>query len=349
MSDGGTPIGRHLHSRRAQRGSVVLWFLLIVAVLLTFGSFAIDLPHVAIARNELQNDADAAALAGASALMTPGSSGLAWAQAASATSAAISLNESDGRKLTSGTVQTGYWNMTGHPSTLQPTTITPGPYDMPAVQVTVTRAASQNGGAIPLLMGNFLGMSTTNGSATAVAVVASPSTVAAGGVFPMVIDQCVLSQYWNAQANQPTIDPASGLPYEIQIGNGKTYGGSCTGGQWTSFLTNANDVPTVQGLIANGNPSPLQIGDNIWIQPGTKTTIYSNIPTGVTVLMPVAMQVSSRTYVPIVAFAAFYIEQSLGDSDKYIQGHLVGGYTIPVQSSGVGPNYGAYAHPQLGL
>ncbi|AJY38142.1 tad-like Flp pilus-assembly family protein (plasmid) [Burkholderia humptydooensis] len=323
--------------------------MLFVTVLLIFGAFAIDLPRVITVRNELQNDADAAALAGAGALTTPGVSGPAWTQAASATSAAILLNASDDQTLTSGIVQTGYWNLTGQPSTLQPTTITPGPYDMPAVQVTVTRAANQNGGAIPLLMGNFLGVSTANGSATAVAIIASPSTVGAGGVFPMVIDQCVLSQYWNAQTNQPKIDPSTGQPYDIQIGNGQTYGGSCTGGQWTSFLTNANDAPTVRGLITNGNPSPLNIGDNIWVQPGAKTTLYSSVPTGVTIVMPVATQVSSKTYVPIVAFAAFYVKESVGGSGKYIDGYLVGGYKIPVQSSGVGPNYGAYARPQLGL
>ncbi|WP_009909549.1 pilus assembly protein TadG-related protein, partial [Burkholderia thailandensis] len=53
---------------RRERGSVVLWFLLFLPVLLLFGAFAIDLPRVATARNELQNAADAAALAGAASL-----------------------------------------------------------------------------------------------------------------------------------------------------------------------------------------------------------------------------------------------------------------------------------------
>ncbi len=42
----------------------MLWFVLFLPVLLLFGAFAIDLPRVAAARNELQNAADAAALAG---------------------------------------------------------------------------------------------------------------------------------------------------------------------------------------------------------------------------------------------------------------------------------------------
>lgn len=326
----------------------MLWFLFLMTVLMTFGAFAIDMPRVAVVRNELQNAADAAALAGASAL-TSGTSGPDWPGAASAASAAVSLNASDGVPLSTASVQTGFWNLAGTPSTLQATAITPGLYDAPAVQVTVTRAANQNGGAIDLLMGGFLDLLSTSGSATAVAVAAAPSTVGAGGLFPVVIDQCVLNQYWNSQTNAPMIDPTTGEPHEFQIGNGSEYGDSCYAGQWTSFLSGANDVPTVRGLMANGNPSPLNIGDSIWIEPGVKAALYNDVPTGVTVVVPVAAQISSKTYVPIVAFAAFHIDASVGGSGKYIQGHFVGAYRIAAEASGTGPNYGAYVAPRLAL
>ncbi|RDU99697.1 TadG family pilus assembly protein [Trinickia dinghuensis] len=335
-------------SRRRQRGSVPLWFVLTAPILLMFGAFAVDMPRVTTVRNELQNAADAAALAGASKLIDS-SSGPDWANAASETSAAVSLNASDGVTLTAGSVQTGFWNLTGTPSTLEAQTISPGLYDVPAVQVTVTRSASQNGGPVDLLLGGFLDVLSTPASATAVAVAAAPSTVDSGGLFPMVIDQCVLDQYWDAETNEPTIDPSTGLPYEFQIGNGQLYGSSCEAGQWTSFLINANDVPTVRGLIASGNPSPLSIGDDIWIEPGVKTTLYSSVPTGVTIVVPVAEQIITHSYVPIVAFAAFYVDGSYGGSQKYIEGHFVGGYRIPVQSWGVGPDYGAYVAPRLAL
>lgn len=327
----------------------MLFFLLFMIALLTFGAFAVDLARVSVARNELQDAADAAALAGAAALAKSSTGGPNWSQASTATSTAIALNSSDQNTLSTGTVQTGYWNLTGAPSTMQATTITPGTYDVPAVQVTVTRAANQNGGAIALLMGGFLNLLSTPGSATAVAVAAAPATVDAGGLFPVVLDQCVFNQYWNVTANEPVLDPSTGLPYEFQIGNGQQYGDSCYAGQWTSFLTNANDVPTIRTLMANGNPSPLSIGDSIWIEPGVKTSLYSDVPVGVTVVIPVATQIISKTYVPIVAFAAFHIDASVGGSGKYIQGHFVGGYEIPVSSSGVGPGYGAYVAPRLAL
>lgn len=315
--------------------------------MLSFGAFAVDLARVSVARNELQNDADAAALAGASALLATTSSGPNWALAKTAASNGVLLNRSDGQTLKAGTILTGYWNLSGSPAGLQSTTISPGIDDAPAVQVSVTRSVNQNGGAIALFLGGLLNLVSAPGSATAVAVAAAPGTIGSGGLFPVVLDQCIFDQYWNATTNQPMIDPSTGQPYEFRITNGQVYGSVCSGGQWTSFLTNANNVPTIRTLISNGNPSPLSIGDSIWIEPGAKTTLYNSVPLDITVVMPVATQINSKTYVPIVAFAAFHIDASVGGSGKYIQGHFVGGYRIPSSASGVGPNYGAYVTPRL--
>jgi Flp pilus assembly protein TadG len=330
-----------------QGGSVTLFFLLFLIALMSFGAFAVDLARVSVVRNELQNAADAAALAGASALIAAGSSGPGWAQARTAASNGVTMNRSDQQTLTTGTIQTGYWNLSGSPAGMQPTTISPGIDDAPAVQVTVTRTANQNGGAINLFLGGLLNLLRTPGSATAVAVIAPPGTVGTGGLFPVALNQCIFDQYWNTKTNQPMTDPSTGQPYEFRITNGQTDGTACSAGQWTSFLTNADNVPTIRTLVADGNPSPLSIGDSIWIEPGAKTTIYNSVPTNITVVMPVAAQIDSKTYVPIVAFAAFYIDASVGGSDKYIQGHFVGGYKIPTSSTGVGPNYGAYVAPRL--
>ncbi|SAK97168.1 hypothetical protein AWB75_07088 [Caballeronia catudaia] len=313
---------------------------------MALGALAINVPRLITVRNELQNAADASALAGA-AKLTASMNGPDWADAASGATAAASLNKSDGVTLSSGTVQTGYWNLTGTPSTLEAQTIAPGLYDVPAVQVTVMRDTGRNGGPIALLLGGFLNVLTTTSSATAVAVAVAPSSVSAGGVFPVVIDKCILDLYWDATANKPKINPSTGQPYQFQITNGQLYGGSCNAGQWTSFLVDANNVPTVRGLMVNGNPTPLSIGDGIWILPGTKTTLYSTVPVGSTVVLAVATQVATKSYAPIVAFAAFHIDGSVGGSGKYILGHFVGGFPVSVQGGGVGPNYGAYLAPRL--
>jgi Flp pilus assembly protein TadG len=54
-------INKRLHG---QRGSVIIWFALLLPVLLGFAALAIDLARLNLARVELQNAADAAALAG---------------------------------------------------------------------------------------------------------------------------------------------------------------------------------------------------------------------------------------------------------------------------------------------
>ncbi|WP_133664011.1 TadG family pilus assembly protein [Paraburkholderia sp. BL10I2N1] len=336
---------RRASPSRRQQGSVVLFFVAFLVPLLMFGAFAINLARVSVVRNELQNAADAAALAGASQFVTNGAGTPDWAGAASATTAAIALNSSNNVQLSSGTVTTGYWNLAGSPSTLQATTITPGTDDAPAVQVKVSRSANQNGGLVSLAFGALLGLPSVAGTATAVAVAAPPGTVA-GGLFPVALGQCLYDTYWDSSTSQPKIDPSTGAAYQFQIGSDYKYGGTCDAGQWTSFTSVANDVPTIRGLIANGNPTSLSIGDNIYIQPGAKATLYSSVPTHTVIYVPIVSNIVTKSFEPIVAFAAFYVDSSVGGRDKYIQGHFLTGYDIP-QSSGIGPNYGGYVPPRL--
>ncbi|KUY56736.1 MULTISPECIES: TadG family pilus assembly protein [unclassified Burkholderia] len=332
-----------------ERGSVALFFLMFLIPLLSFGALAIDIAWVATVRNQLQNAADAAALAGADAMMSPTGGALNWSQAAPAANGVIAQNAAAGAPLATGTVTTGYWNVTRSPASMQPTTITPGSYDVPAVQVTVSRAPGVNGGSIPLLLGGLLGIPGASGSATAIAVLAAPGGVAAGGLFPIAIDQCVYNQYWNAATNQPLINPLTGLPYEFSITNGQTYGALCMGGQWTSFQSTATDTTTMGGLMVTGNPTTLNIGDSIYLATGVKATLYTSVPVGTTVVLPVVTQTASSTYVPIVAFAAFHIDVSLGGTYKYIQGHFVAGVKMTGVATGVGPYYGVYVPPRLAL
>ncbi|WP_321782862.1 TadG family pilus assembly protein [Burkholderia pyrrocinia] len=332
-----------------QRGSVALFFLLFLIPLLSFGALAIDVAWVATVRNQLQNAADAAALAGADAMMSPSGGALNWSQAAPAANSVIAQHAAAGAALSTGTVTAGYWNVTRSPASMQATTITPGAYDVPAVQVTVSRAPGVNGGSIPLLLGGLLGIPGASGSATAVAVLAAPGGVAAGGLFPVAIDQCVYNQYWNAATNQPLINPLTGLPYEFSITNGQTYGTLCMGGQWTSFQSTATDTTTMGGLMVTGNPTTLNIGDSIYLATGVKATLYTSVPVGATVVLPVVTQTSSSTTVPIVAFAAFHIDVSLGGTYKYIQGHFVAGVKMTGVATGVGPYYGVYVPPRLAL
>jgi hypothetical protein len=63
-----SPGASSLPSKRKQKGAVAIIFGLTVVVLLTMGGLVMDLGHLYIAKTELQNAADAAALAGAKEL-----------------------------------------------------------------------------------------------------------------------------------------------------------------------------------------------------------------------------------------------------------------------------------------
>src|SRR5215831_13598389 len=55
-------------SGRRERGAVIIWLALFLLVLIGFGSLSVDVAKLAATRTQLQNAADAAALAGASAV-----------------------------------------------------------------------------------------------------------------------------------------------------------------------------------------------------------------------------------------------------------------------------------------
>jgi Flp pilus assembly protein TadG len=336
-------------ARRAQRqgGAVAIYVALFLPVALGFVALSVDIARELVVRNQLQNAADAAALAGAGQLQWNGGSTM-WANATSKATAAIGLNSADGQTLSTGTITTGYWNVTGSPSGMQSTAITPGANDMPAIKVTVSRASGSNGGPIQTYFAGLIGTSTINVSATAVALIAPPGTAKPGALFPLAITQCMYQNYWNASTGQPMLDPSTGKPYEFNIGSAYHYG-PCYSGQWTTFDVNANDTQTVDNLIANGNPTSLAIGDNTWIEPGTKTAIYDAVTVPSQVLLPVVSDVSTNSAVPIIAFAPFQIDASVGGSGKYIQGHFITDYlaTNVGPGSGGAPYYGAYIPPVL--
>jgi Flp pilus assembly protein TadG len=135
-----------------ESGVVIVIVAIALIVLLAFAGLAIDVGHVMVVRNELQNAADAAALAGASAFYphTPTSAPTPpnWTAAETTATSAIQLNKSEGGTLVDCQVQSGYWNLSGSPSALQPQSITPGAPDAPAVMVTVRKAPGQNAGPI---------------------------------------------------------------------------------------------------------------------------------------------------------------------------------------------------------
>ncbi len=336
---------------RRQRGAIGVMMPFVMIMTLSFGALAIDIAHMVVVRNELQNAADAAALAGAAGLWpinpTPN-----WSNAVTKGTSAISLNRAGGALLSTGNVQAGYWNPNPgtSPSGLQPQGTTPTTGLVPAVQVTIQRSGTSNGGPVVTYLASFFGVTAATATATAVAVVAPPGSVLPGATpLPFVISSCLYNQLFNPTTGQPNSS------ISFQIGSSYHYNG-CETGQWTSYFTGSNSDAVTKNYIDGVTPSPaMSIGDNVWIQTGTKTNLFSEIASklvGQTVLIPVVNDPTGSGFttngqMPIVAFAAFYIEAAAGGSGKYVQGHFVGNYKFANTGGGIGPYYGGYVPPRL--
>lgn len=322
-----------------ESGVVIVWVALLMVVLLSFAAMAIDIGHLMVVRNELQNAADAAALAGAQYFypsLTPKIPN--WTAAETQAINSIQLNKSDGVTLVDGVVQSGYWNLSGSPLGLQAKGITPENLDYPAVMVQVSRGDQANGGPVVNFFASIMGIGSSSVSAQAVAICASPGVAYPGAIFPIAISK--------EMAEQADKYNSSGKTFKI--GSSYHYPNSMAG-QWTSLSLDRNDVPTIRDLIANGNPTALNIGDNIWIEPGTKTSLYKDVPVGKNVLLPIVNAVlrdTTHAEVPIYGFIGFHITNSDGGSGKYIEGYFLPNFYSGL-SGPAGPNYGVYVPSKL--
>ena len=368
-----------------QKGAMLITASLFLIFLIGLTAMAVDVGRLLFVRNELQNAADAAALAGANCLnKTTAGSGidctsttsatLNWTIASTKASRSISLNQSDGATLVDGTVTTGYKNLTGTPAGLQPITLSPlGLYDKPAVMVSMGRASGKNGGPVNILLTAMFGVPAVPITVDAVAVISSPGNVIPGSLIPVAINKCMYDKFWDYDTESPKlytgtpVDPYGlstiGQPWELKIGSSYHYD-ACYSGQWTSFELGVNSQSAIGNLIANGNPTVLAIGSNTWIEPGTKTASYNDLdaayptplspPTANTssaldislIVVDVATDLTNKGQAPIVAFAGFHIDDVQGGSGKYIQGHFIKGITTG-GSGGIGPYYGTYTPARL--
>jgi Flp pilus assembly protein TadG len=324
--------------RHRQHGSVMLLFVLLLPILLGFTAVAVDFSRVLQAKQELQNAADAAALAGAASLDDVGGEiPYNWTAAAHDANLWIGKNPVSTRVLTDGGVTVGYVRPGDPLQTVRSPSETGSiePFDVPAVRVSLSLSVGHNGGPLELLFGAFLGFPNKDIHAVATAAAYPPGYAAAGALFPIAIGRCMYDLYWDFSARRPKLDPATGKPYPIRIGS--VYGGGCFSGEWSTFNTVLNDVPSVQALITNGNPVPIRIGDPTYVQSGVKDAVFNSVPVNKTVAVPVINQVITGSNQSVVAMAAFHIQGvTRVDGKSYILGNFTEGFKSVGLSAGSG-------------
>ena len=342
---------RKLHGYLDQSGSVGLIFASSFIVMLGLAALVIDLGHAYMVKLELRKAAEAGALAGARALSLPDTVTTPnWTNGTTTATSTVRLNFANGAQLSdyaAANVQAGYWdtrwttatapaNLNGYTNPTAYVPVNPT-YEIPAVMVTIAKTAGGTGSSAPIttIFASILGINSMTMQASAVAILPSPAGIGIGDAFPMAMPQSYVTTYWN---QEPSVS------FRITGGGGD--------GNWTSFLVDANNVPTIKSLIDNGNPTNLKIGDNIWIEPGVKTSVYDYAAAkiGQTVVMSVVDDsCTKKDSTPIVNFVAFQIEDAVGGSGKYIQGHFVNNFLLDSALGAIGTGFGTTSGPKLVL
>lgn len=339
-----------------KKGMALVYIALIISVLFGFIGLAVDVGHMYVVRGKLQNAADAAALAGAWSLYRPFNPGeiptLDWERARTAATNFINKNSSDLASnvlLVDGAIEVGYWNLTT--KILQSQAIIPTSQDVPAVRATISRSDGSNGGPVRTFFMKVLDATKDSApvsSRPAVALSGFPGSVAPNILFPMALSKCMTDDLLKKSPDM--------WPNPIYINSPYGPGGAgCYSGQWTSFKLDSNNVPTIRGLMKDGNPDPLKVGDDIWIQPGAEATLYQtnkwpfSIPADVVMAIVDTEMTDLKTKGErtITGFATFHIDgASASGPDKYVFGHFIAfSDTYPVGISPGGPPSNTVSRP----
>ncbi len=295
--------------RTAQRGAMLVFAAGMLMFLSTAVIVAIDVGRIMSVRNELQNAADASALAGANCLAREPLTGSSvdctatlltsgapqWDRAKAKAADHLGQNKSEGVAFettgTGHTIEAGFWNLqerkpTGGTFSTAPTVL--GTFDYPAVRVLLRRDEGVNNGPIALFLRMFSGGPPSMPmQAEAVAVIPPPASAPPNKLIPVVINECMFDLYWDKDKGEPKIyngpgstpaDPyglsTPGKPYTIRIGSAYHYFSCLDAGQWTTFDLDTNSGADVKALVESGNPNPLSVDQTVKLKPGVEASAY---------------------------------------------------------------------------
>ena len=352
------------------KGFSIVFVALTMFVIVGFVGLAIDIGHVYMVKGQLQNAADAGALAGAGVIYPANTSPPPvtfpppnFAGARLSAAAFVKKNRAAGADLTDSDIEiieTGYWNLGQNPAGMQPTTTVPAGtcsgsgnsctsnagcaateicliQDVLAVLVTVQKS-------VPTFFANVVGFNAFSPRATAVAAIGFPRS---GHPFPMAINKCMTDHYFS---QNPLPDP----PTEITISGPYNHVAGCDTGQWTSLTHNTNSDRVLRDLMYGTESSPpLYVGDDVHIATGNMTNLYNSIQrdfVGQVVQLVIVQDVdlSLNDTTEIIGFADFHIDRVIGSgSSSQIVGHFLAYYTDRNTSQLGGPIGNSVTPPAL--
>ena len=310
---------------------------------------AVDLGVLFTAKAQLQNAADASALAAADTLIVYNQQNQAVAQPDTAVSTAQELalaNQALGTSLTllGQDITLGYWDNTVGDFDPGRTGASSNPDDLTAVRVKVRKDDLANS-PVTTFFASMVGVREVGVSATATAFLGYAGSVEEGAVdLPIAVDEAALN---NGDG------PLCGTSIEFHDENNEN-------GSWTSFFDWPTNDPTVRRYVCGCEESPpLKVGDFINLINGNLSnntfrslqdrfqsegadTDGDGQADSWPVVLPVYRHGANSGAAELVGFAHMVITAVQMAPYKSVTGYLQCGMTIPNSQTG-GTNFGSRA------
>lgn len=266
-----------------ERGASAVFVALCLLMFISFAALAIDLGHLYVVRNELQNAADAGALAGAASLydpvsgnVNPGANAIGHEVAENNTSekSAVEVNWSGGN---TGDVQRGHWRFATKTFTENDSLLPVDLWDVTAEQLdlntdfinAVKVTARREALPIASFLARIFGFNSFTMNMDAVAYIGF-----AGVIYPGEADQPI------AICKQAITNPDGSFTCTRgrMINSGNNPGHESAG--WTNFTqpcVTANP-PTLRPLICgSGNPVTISLGEGMGTTGGMDQNVYDDL------------------------------------------------------------------------
>ncbi len=287
---------RMLGSMRDQGGAVALWVAILLPVFIGFGALAFDISHFLVVRGEVQNAADAGALAGARFLynndgtaVNPGANQIAYDTA----TANQSQNQAAYVNWTSGNVddvQRGHWSFATRTFTpndsLSPVDLwnvssSELDADLNFINAVRVRAHRRNPQAFAIF-GRIFGVSGIDVSGQAIAYIGFAGSLAEGDADqPIAICKEAILDFSD--------DPDGEFTCAVgrMINSGENQATNETGG-WTSFYQDLDDpnlpcnggtnAQEVRDLVCgDGNPDPIKLDEPMATNGGDIQSAFNDL------------------------------------------------------------------------
>lgn len=265
-------VGEKQIRRGKDKGLTVVYLAVTLLALIAFMGLAVDLGYMYVAKSQLQNASDAAALAGAAKLNSIGtgtadpndlvqaaarSEAMSFAAGNMAAGESVVI-ENDGSNTLGddNDIAVGYWDGASFSAGTAPVN---------AIMVRARRTGESPGGQVAIFFARAFGWERMQAAATAVATI----PVRATNYIALCTKAC---EGVATEPGEPTVlEPPRQYDRDpTQVPDEESFA-------WTSLLVTVSSVPQISPLICNETPNVNVCGRQIWTTQGEVTDLFRDM------------------------------------------------------------------------